>query len=94
MEAKQKIASFKRMAFSKFKSNSHEAKSPNFIEVRKNTRENLICETKNNVNHKNKVSIKEMSNNSFQKDKSKTFDKNLSLSPTGLYSKQFWISIL
>ena len=89
MEAKQKIVSFKRMAFSKFKSNSHEATSPNYIEVHKNTKENLTYETKNNVNHKKKVSIQEMSNHSFQKDESKTIDRNLSLSPTGWYSKQF-----
>ena len=88
MEAKQKIASFKRMAFSKFKSNSHEATSATFIEIRKDTKENLTCETKNNVNHIKKVSIQEKSNHSFQNDKSKRIDKKLSLSPTGWYSKQ------
>ena len=89
MEAKQKIASFKRMAFSKFKSNSHEATSPTFIEVHKNTKENLTNETKSNVNHKKKLSTQEISNYSFQTDKSKTIDKKSCLSPTGWYSKQF-----
>ena len=89
MEAKQKIASFKRMAFSKFKSNSHETTSQTFIEVHKDSKKNLTNETKNNVNRKKKVSMQEMSNHSFQNDKAKTIDKKLSLSPTGCYSKQF-----
>ena len=89
MEAKQKIASFKRLAFSKLKSNSYEVPSPTNTENQNNGIDNSFSTNKNNSNHKKKVLIKDINHNSTMNDKSKFHDGTMPLSPTGWISWMF-----
>ena len=89
MEAKQKIASFKRLAFSKLKSNSYEVPSPTNTENQNNGIDNSFRTNKNKSNNKKKVLIKDINHNSTMNDKSKFHDGTMPLSPTGWINWMF-----
>ena len=89
MEAKQKIASFKRFAFSKLKSSSYEVPSPTNTENQNNGIDNSFSTNKNNSHHEKKALIKDINHNSPMNDKSKFHDGTMPLSPTGWIIRMF-----